>query len=77
MRYVTAERLSSCADLKHFEEMHGPVIERIDHIMENLCQIRPDMKEVVSRVKLEIECDYKLSQYWETLYERLLKIKVL
>jgi hypothetical protein len=77
MRYVTAERLSSCADLKHFEEMHGPVIERIDHIMENLCQIRPEMKEVVSRVKLEIECDYKLSKYWETLYERLLKIKVL
>lgn len=77
MRYVTAERLSSCTDFDQFQALHGRAIERIDSIMAELIQIRPEMQPVVDQVRYEIEHDFKLSAYWETLYGRLLKLKVI
>lgn len=77
MRYVTAERLSSCDDLDQFQSLHGKAIERIDFIMADLVQIRPEMQSVVNKVRCEIEYEFKLSTYWESLYGRLLKLKVI
>ncbi|VVM75884.1 hypothetical protein PS673_02019 [Pseudomonas fluorescens] len=77
MRYVTAERLSSCDDLDQFQALHGKAIERIDFIMADLVQIRPEMQSVVNKVKYEIEHQFKLSTYWGSLYGRLLKLKVI
>lgn len=77
MRYVTAERLSSCTDLDQFQALHGKAIERIDLIMADLIELRPEMTAVVERIRSEVEGEFKLSPYWETLYGRLLKLKVI
>ncbi|MNV92092.1 hypothetical protein D3C71_1866460 [compost metagenome] len=77
MRYVTTERLSSCIDVDQFHILHGKAIERIDSIIAALIEIKPEMRPVVDQVKREVEFDYRLSPYWETLHGRLLKLKVI
>lgn len=77
MRYVTRERLSSCEDIKQFNAVHGKAIEKIDSILAELLELRPDMKPLIERVQDEVELEYKLSPYWESLYGRLLRLKVI
>lgn len=77
MRFVTAERLTSCTDMDQFQALHGKALERIDAIISDLIKIKPDAQELVDRIKSDIKENFKLSSYWETLYSRLLRLKVI
>ena len=77
MRYVTAERVSSCTDVNQFEALHGNVLSRIDDILAELAVKRPDLKPVIDRVRQETEQDCNLSPYWDIFYERLIKLKII
>ncbi|MFA0997157.1 MULTISPECIES: integrase [Pseudomonas syringae group] len=77
MRFVTAERISSCTDVTEFEALHGDAIARIDSILADLIIYRPEMKALVERVKDQVEQECDLSPYWEMLYGRLIKLKII
>jgi hypothetical protein len=77
MRFVTGERISSCTDVSEFEELHGDAIARIDTIIAELIIYKPEMKAVVERVKKQVELECDLSPYWEMLYGRLIKLKII
>jgi hypothetical protein len=77
MRYVTAERLNSCSDMDQFQALHGKALERIDALISDLIKVKPEAKPMIDRVRNEIEQYCMLSPYWEMLYHRLLKLKVI
>jgi hypothetical protein len=77
MRFVTAERITSCTDMEQFQTLHGKALKRIDSIIDDLTRLKPETKAWIEQIKSEIEQEYKLHPYWETLYSRLLKLKVI
>ncbi|MDH4564251.1 hypothetical protein [Pseudomonas sp. BN411] len=77
MSYVTKEYLSACTDANQFQNVHGEAINQINRILEELVNTRPEMGRVVESIRDEIEQQYKLTSYWERIYERLIKLKVL
>jgi hypothetical protein len=77
MRFVTAERLTSCSDIDQFYTLHGNTLKRLDSLITDLIKIKPEFEPIIDRIRNEIEKDYKLHPYWESLYSRLLKLKVI
>lgn len=77
MRYVTAERLNSCSDMDQFQALHGKALERLDTLISDLIKVKPEAKPMIDRIRNEIEQYCMLSPYWEMLYHRLLKLKVI
>lgn len=77
MRYVTAERLNSCSDMDQFQALHGKALERIDTLISDLIKVKPEAKPMIDRIRNEIEQYCMLSPYWEMLYHRMLKLKVI
>ncbi|WP_044325033.1 hypothetical protein [Pseudomonas amygdali] len=77
MRYVTLKRIASCKNPEEFMALHGNVVARIDAMIADLLVVRPEMEEIVKRVKQEVEDQYLLSPYWDIFYSRLLKLKVI
>lgn len=77
MKFVTAERLTSCSDINQFDSLHGKTLERIDSLVKDLIQIKPESKVIIDRIQNEITNNLKLHPYWENLYSRLLKLKVI
>lgn len=77
MRYVTLKRIASCKNPEEFMAVHGNVVARIDAMIADLLVVRPEMEEIVKRVKQEVEDQYLLSPYWDIFYSRLLKLKVI
>lgn len=77
MRFITAERITSCTDMEQFQSLHGGALQRIDTLITDLILLKPEAKDCIEQIKNEVEQDLKLHPYWETLYSRLLKLKVI
>lgn len=77
MRWVTSEFLNACTDIHQFHTVHGNVILRIDAIMAELVQFRPEAKALIERITQEILENFHLTDYWERLYSRLIRTKVI
>ncbi|MEX5592503.1 hypothetical protein [Pseudomonas orientalis] len=77
MRWVTSEYLNACADVHQFHTVHGHAILRIDAIMAQLVQFRPEAKPLIEKITQEISENFQLNEYWERLYSRLIRIKVI
>ncbi|EKT4481559.1 hypothetical protein QEM02_001644 [Pseudomonas putida] len=77
MRFITAERITSCTDMEQFQTLHGGALQRIDALITDLIHLKPEAKDWIEQIKTEVEEDFKLHPYWETLYSRLLKLKVI
>lgn len=77
MRWVTSEFLNACTDVHQFHAIHGNAILRVDAIMAELAQFRPEAKTLIERITQEISENYQLTEYWERLYSRLVRTKVI
>lgn len=77
MRWVTSEFLNACSDVHQFHAIHGNAIIRIDALMAELALLRPEVKTLIERIAWEISENYQLTEYWERLYSRLLRTKVI
>lgn len=77
MRYVTLEYLSSCEDKNHFDKVHGAAVVQIDRIIAELIAERPEMENVVDRVRAQISNNFELSDYWKRFYHRMLKLRIM
>ena len=77
MRHLISAHLTACSDIDHFNKIHGGALDRIDHIMSRLIDLRPDLQDTLTLIRMEVDEQFKLHPYWERLYERLVTIKVL
>ncbi|MEE4689801.1 hypothetical protein V2K77_06865 [Pseudomonas alliivorans] len=77
MRWVTSEFLNACTDAQQFHTVHGNAILRIDALMAELIQFRPEARTLVERITLETTEHFHLTDYWERLYSRLIRTKVI
>ncbi|MCH5551105.1 hypothetical protein L6227_17655 [Pseudomonas syringae pv. syringae] len=77
MRWVTSEFLNACTDVHQFHAVHGNAILRIDAIMAELVQFRPETRALIERITQEISENFQLTDYWERLYSRLIRTKVI
>lgn len=77
MRWVTSEFLNACTDVHQFHTVHGNAILRIDAVMAELIQFRPEARALIERITQEITDNFQLTDYWERLYSRLIRTKVI
>lgn len=77
MRYIIVEYLDACEDTDHFSKVHGIALTRLDKIISRLTELRPDLLDTINTISNEIQKEFKLHAYWERLYERLIRIRVL
>lgn len=77
MRWVTSEFINACTDVHQFHAIHGNAILRIDAIMAELIQLRPETKNLIEKIEKEITESFQLTEYWERLYSRLIRTKVI
>jgi hypothetical protein len=77
MRHFILEFLGACTDVDQFKRIHSHAIDQIERIINTLITARPEMKVTVEKIQNEIQQHFKLTRYWERLYERLLKLRVM
>lgn len=77
MRFVTVQKITSCDDIYHFMEIHGDAVRRIDALLVSMSMREPSASPLIDEIQHDIENHFNLTTYWENLYERLKKIRVI
>lgn len=60
---------------EHFQRLFGPVLARIQQILDEVCRMAEN-KEMVERVTREVEEEGELDPYWESKMELLINLEL-
>ncbi|MBI6909743.1 hypothetical protein [Pseudomonas palleroniana] len=77
LQFVTKEMIQSSASLEHFNLIHGPTLERIQRLLNEMLSVNPSLEKTLKELKAEVYENNTLTDYWQRHLERLVRLKVI
>jgi hypothetical protein len=74
--YVTKQMIHSSSSLEHFELIHGPTLQQIDKILNEMLSVKPSLRQKLEDLKTDVYDNNNLTAYWQRHLERLVRLKV-
>lgn len=77
LEFVTKEMIHSSASLEHFNLIHGPTLERIKRLLNEIVSVKPSFENTLKELQTEVYKNNTLTDYWQRQLERLVRLKVI
>lgn len=74
-KYCITSTAHLCESEEQFSEMFGPVLARIDAVIDSISML-PDMHSMVLRIRQEVEVQGELDQYWQSKIQMLISLEL-
>jgi hypothetical protein len=74
--YVTKQMIHASSSLEHFELIHGPTLQQIDHILNEMLSVNPSLQQKLEDLRQDVYENNSLTAYWQRYLERLVRLKV-
>ncbi|VVO68904.1 hypothetical protein PS880_01199 [Pseudomonas fluorescens] len=74
--YVTKQMIHASSSLEHFELIHGPTLQQIDHILNEMLSVNPSLQQKLEDLRKDVYDNNSLTAYWQRYLERLVRLKV-
>ena len=75
--YVTKQMIHASSSLEHFELIHGPTLQKIDHILNEMISVNPSFQQKLEDLRTDVYENNSLTNYWQRHIERLVRLRVL
>ncbi|WP_122740301.1 hypothetical protein [Pseudomonas viridiflava] len=76
LEFVTKEMIHSSDSLEHFNLVHGPTLEQIQGLLNEMLAVNPLLSASLKEVRDEVYENNTLTDYWQRHLERLVRLKV-
>lgn len=77
MYYVIIETKDLAGSAKNFNQLFGPIIQRIEIILEELSKRSPTLSTLVETIRTDVFEQENLSPYWEKKLHMLVEIEAI
>lgn len=77
LEFVTKEMIHSSASLEHFNLIHGPTLEQIQGLLNEMLSVNPSLSKTLEELRAEVYKNNTLTDYWQRHLERLVRLKVI
>ncbi|WP_238066760.1 hypothetical protein [Pseudomonas shirazica] len=77
LEFVTKEMIHSCSSLEHFNLIHGPTLEKIKGLLNEMLSVNPSLEKTLKELQIEVYENNTLTDYWQRQLERLARLKVI
>lgn len=77
LEFVTKEMIHSSASLEHFNLIHGPTLDQIQELLNEMLSVNPSLEQTLKELKAEVYENNTLTDYWQRHLERLVRLKVI
>lgn len=77
LEFVTKEMIHSSASLEHFNLIHGPTLDQIQKLLNEMLAVNPSLSETLTELRSEVYENNTLTGYWQRHLERLAQLKVI
>ncbi|MBD8731009.1 hypothetical protein [Pseudomonas sp. CFBP 13710] len=77
LEFVTKEMIHSSASLEHFNLIHGPTLDQIQKLLNEMLAVHPSLSETLTELRSEVYENNTLTGYWQRHLERLAQLKVI
>jgi hypothetical protein len=77
LEFVTKEMIHSSASLDHFNLIHGPTLDQIQELLNEMLAVNPSLSEPLKELRAEVYENNTLTDYWQRHLERLVRLKVI
>lgn len=77
LEFVTKEMIHSSASLEHFNLIHGPTLEQIQGLLNEMLAVNPSLSETLKELRVEVYENNTLTDYWQRHLERIVRLKII
>lgn len=77
LEFVTKEMIHSSASLEHFNIIHGPTLDQIQGLLNEMLSVNPSLEQTLKELQAEVYENNSLTDYWQRYLERLVRLKVI
>lgn len=77
LEFVTKEMIHSSASLEHFNIIHGPTLEKIQILLNEMLLVNPSLEKILKALRAEVYEHNTLTDYWQRHLERLVRLKII